>query len=74
MKATDLIERLNEDEYLLEAFRSNPLAVVDRCNMTIGEVIDIGRQLKELRQCSLRDYQAYTILLEFIAKNPESIK
>jgi hypothetical protein len=74
MTAKDLIERLNEDEYLREAFRANPLALADRCQMTIGEVLNIGAEWSGLRKKSVRDLEALSKLLAFVAEYPNKTK
>ena len=69
MTAKELVQLMNEDEYLLEAFRSNPLKVLERFELTTLEAMNLMGELHGLKQRSLRDLQAMTKVLQFLAAN-----
>jgi hypothetical protein len=69
MTSSEFINWLNEDDLRRELFRSDPVGVVEKAEMTIQDILLLPETWKNLRNFSMRDMQAYLRLLEFIAKH-----
>lgn len=70
MNSKKFIDQLNSDEYLREAFRSDPLKTVERFHLTFGDALELAADLPSgLQGSDLRDLQAILQLLEYIAKH-----